>query len=113
MEPLFYWLSCLLEWMINVQPGMPEMPQTTIRPPTARQLEIMDMMLRKFEDIRAWPTQLEICVENGIASKSATPYLNALLQKGLAYKLMQTSRNVGLTPEGIECVKRRRSSIGH
>lgn len=67
-------------------------------------------MLSTFEDIRSWPTQVEICAKNGIQSNSAAPYLNALIRKGLAQKLPQTARNVGLTDEGIAWVQRYRSN---
>lgn len=76
-----------------------------MNPPTERQLEIAEMMLRYHEVHDEWPTQREIADSVGIKSTNTSQYLAALIKKGVAMKLDRGRRNVALTDKGAEMIR--------
>lgn len=76
-----------------------------MNPPTERQLEIAEMMLRYHEAHNDWPTQREIADSLGIKSTNTSQYLNALIKKGMAIKLDRGRRNVAITNEGAHMIR--------
>lgn len=69
--------------------------------PTERQLSIAEAMLRYHDANGEWPTQREVAGQMGIRSTNMSPYLSALIKKGIAEKVPDLGkRNVALTKEG-------------
>lgn len=76
------------------------------RPPTDRQLQIAETMLRYFEAHGDWPTQREIADAMGIQSTNMSPYLSALVKKGVAEKIAgRQRRNIGISKEGEDLIR--------
>jgi len=77
------------------------------RPPTERQLQIAEAMLRHHDAHGDWPTQREIADAMGIQSTNMSPYLTALLKKGVAEKIPdRKQRNIGISKEGEDLIRR-------
>lgn len=64
-----------------------ETPVRVGRPPTDRQREIMRFMRAYFDREGTWPTQREVAEGCNINSTNATPYIEALIKKGLAVRV--------------------------
>lgn len=76
-----------------------------MNPPTERQLEIAEMMLKYHDAHDDWPTQREIANAVGIQSTNMSQYLTALIKKGIAHKLDRGRRNVALTDTGEALIR--------
>ena len=77
------------------------------RPPTERQLQIAETMLRHFDLLGDWPTQRKIADALGIQSADMNPYLTALLKKGVTKKIPnRNQRNIGFSKKGEDPIRR-------
>ncbi len=79
----------------------------TRRPPTERQLQIAEFMLRYFDAHDTWPTQREVADEMGLNTTNMSPYFSALVKKGIAEKIPDRQRrNIGISKEGEDLIRR-------
>ncbi|TYB83740.1 hypothetical protein [Oceaniovalibus sp. ACAM 378] len=77
-----------------------------MKPPTERQLNIAETMLRYHDAHGEWPTQREVAVQMGLNTTNMSPYFGALIKKGIAKKIPdQGRRNVALTEKGETLIR--------
>ena len=76
-----------------------------LRPPTDRQLQLLNFMASYFEENSQWPTHREMSAALDINSPNLSPYLNLLEAKGLLEKIEgKARRNRALTELGRKTV---------
>lgn len=77
--------------------------------PTDGQLQVIEAMVRHFEDHGVWPTHREIAAAAAINSSNVRPYLDAPTVKGLAERIADAPwRNVRVTDRGFSKLSERK-----